>query len=702
MWETHKSFVLAATLVALLAGRTPAQEAELLAVLKSDAGVQEKSDACRKLARVATKDSVPALAALLADEKLSHMARYALESVRDPSVDEALRDALGKVQGSPRLGVIGSLGARRDGKAVEPLGAVVKGSDAAAAQAAARALGCIGTAPAAQALQDALAGAAGATQLAVCEGLFRCAETMSAADQVDAARAIYDRLRGQADMPPQVKSAALRGAILSRKADGIPLLLEAIRGSDHDLANAAVRTAMELSGKEVTEALVAELPKVSPERQGLLITALAIHGQSQVLPAVLKAAQSSDPQLRVLAIRTLKRVGDASCVPALLDAAAEGNSEISPAALESLENLQGKAVDDQVVERLSKAEGKVRLLLIGLAAKRRIAAAVPVLWAAADDKDPAVRVAAVAGLGAVLDTAQLPKLLARLAATNDKQEAAALDQAIRDIGQRAADREAVAAQIAAALSGADGAVKARILDALAAIGGAKALETVAAAARSDNEEFRDAAYQELGQWTSADAAPVLLDLHKAATDQKLKTRAIRAYIRIARQFDMPADQRAAMCRTALDAAERDTDKRLVLEVLLRYPSDEMQAIALDAAKNPALKDEAMLVVMGLASKGINRAELGKALAQAGHQQVKLEIVKAEYGAGNKIKDVTDILRKFAKNYRVIFLPGANYNDTLGDPADGVVKQLKIKYKIDGKDGEVTFAENAMIVLPMPK
>ena len=173
----------------------------------------------------------------------------------------------------------------------------------------------------------------------------------------------------------------------------------------------------------------------------------------------------------------------------------------------------------------------------------------------------------------------------------------------------------------------------------------------------------------LGQWNSVDAAPVLLDLHNAVSDERLKARAIRAYIRIARQFDMPADRRAAMCRTALETADRDEDKRLVLEVLLRYPSDEMQAIALEAAKVPALKDEAMLVVMGMASKGINRAELGKALAQAGHQPVQLEIIKAEYGAGDKTKDVTAILRQYAKNYRIIFLPSASYNESFGgDPA----------------------------------
>ncbi len=75
------------------------------------------------------------------------------------------------------------------------------------------------------------------------------------------------------------------------------------------------------------------------------------------------------------------------------------------------------------------------------------------------------------------------------------------------------------------------------------------------------------------------AARVLLDLHGAATDGRLKAGAIRAYIRLARQFDMPADRRAAMCRTALETAQRDEDKRLVLEVLLRYPSNEMRAIA---------------------------------------------------------------------------------------------------------------------------
>jgi HEAT repeat protein len=712
MWKTQTSIrkylLLAAALLATIAARAPAQEAELLAVLRSDATVQEKSAACRQLARIATKEAVPTLASLLGDEKLSHMARYALETIRDPSVDDALRDALGKVQGQPRLGVIGSLGARRDIQAVDALAGLLKETDADAAQAAARALGCIGTPAAAKALEDVLPEASGRNQLAICEGLLRCAEALTREGQGASSQAIYDRLRSLADAPPQVRAAALRGAILVRGKDGIPLLLEAIQGSDYALAAAAVRSAMELPGPEITDALVAELPKASAERQGLLIAtlanrALAGRGEPQVLAAVLQATQSNDGHLRILALRTLKRVGDASCVPALLDAAAEGSAEVSQAAMESLESLQDKAVDDQVAERLSQAQGKMRIVLMELATRRRTAAAVPAFWLAADDADPAVRAAALAGLGAVIETADLPKLIARLTVTKEEREVTALDKALREVCLRSADRETVAVQLAAALPTAVGPVKTRILETLAIVGGATSLEAVAAAARSSNEELRDAAFRVLGEWSSVDAAPILLDLHNAVSDERLKVRAIRAYVRIARQLDMPADRRAAMCRTALETADRDVDKRLVLEVLLRYPTDEMQAIALEAAKVPAMKDEAMLVVMGLASKGIDRAELGKALAQAGHQPVQLEIIEAKYGAGEQTKDVTAILRQYAKNLRIIFLPNASYNESFdGDPAAGIVKQLKIKYRIDGKDGEISLSENAIVVLPMPK
>ena len=259
--RSHKILASVVLLLALASTPSFAQEAKWIAVLHSNASLEEKSTACRELARVGTKESVPALAALLGDEKLSHMARYALETIHDPSVDDALRAALAKVPSRQRLGVIGSLGVRHDAKAVEPLTAFLKGPDADAAQAAARALGMIGTIAAANALEGALDGASGARLAAICEGLLRAAESQRAEGHALHAAVIYDQLRGMADAPSPVRAAALRGAILTSGKHGAPLVVEAIRGSDKTLAAAACARRWNSPQPRSLTRLAAELPK---------------------------------------------------------------------------------------------------------------------------------------------------------------------------------------------------------------------------------------------------------------------------------------------------------------------------------------------------------------------------------------------------------------------------------------------------------
>jgi hypothetical protein len=64
--------------------------------------------------------------------------------------------------------------------------------------------------------------------------------------------------------------------------------------------------------------------------------------------------------------------------------------------------------------------------------------------------------------------------------------------------------------------------------------------------------------------------------------------------------------------------------------------------------------------------------------------------------------VTAILKRHVRNFPLIVLPSPSYNTSLGgDPAPGIVKQLKIQYRINGKEGQVSFQENAPIVLPVP-
>jgi HEAT repeat protein len=195
------------------------QEAKLIAVLTSSATPLEKGEACRELARIGTRAAVAPLAGLLGDEKLAHMARYGLEPIPDPAVDQALRDAATKLKGRPLIGVIGSIGVRRDARAVDLLAKHLKDSDADVMCAAARALGSIGTTAAAKALERVQADTPAPSRLAVSEGLFRCAEALAAHSQRGEALAIYERLN-RAEVPQQVREGAAKKIQTLRQEEG--------------------------------------------------------------------------------------------------------------------------------------------------------------------------------------------------------------------------------------------------------------------------------------------------------------------------------------------------------------------------------------------------------------------------------------------------------------------------------------------------
>jgi HEAT repeat protein len=96
--------------------------ARLTAILMdSQASVYARAKACQRLAVVGDKSAVPALAPLLNDSHLSLYARTALETIPDRAADDALRTALGKVQGKLLAGVINSIGKRRDTNAIGAL-----------------------------------------------------------------------------------------------------------------------------------------------------------------------------------------------------------------------------------------------------------------------------------------------------------------------------------------------------------------------------------------------------------------------------------------------------------------------------------------------------------------------------------------------------------------------------------------------------
>ncbi len=185
-------------------------ETRLLAVLKSDAPDDAKGYVCRKLMIVGTPASVAALDELLPQEKYSHMARYALERIPAKEAAAALRDSLTKVNGPLKIGVIASLGARRDADSVAALIAQLSDSDEQIVRAAATALGSIATVDAAKALAGVKP--TGVAKSAVVDAQLACAEAILAAGNKAEALAIYKSFAG-GDQPKHIKLAGTRGML---------------------------------------------------------------------------------------------------------------------------------------------------------------------------------------------------------------------------------------------------------------------------------------------------------------------------------------------------------------------------------------------------------------------------------------------------------------------------------------------------------
>ena len=389
----------------LLLGAT-GREASLLETLRTSADRQARSEACRELARIGTRDAVPDLAILLGDEQIAHMARYALEPIPDPAVDEALRAALGRLKGPLLAGVVQSIGARRDAGATMALAGLLNDADATVARAAAASLGNIGTADAVLALEKALP----AAPAAVRDGLLRAAENRLAAGDAATATRLYDALKTTAH-PPAVRAAAVRGSILARGSAGLSLLTAALSDPDPVVFTAALRTAMESPGAETTQALAGILADLPAERQQNLLATLGLRGDAAALPALERLVRGGTPAVRAAAIQSLARIGSPAAVPLLAAAAADADATVADAARATLAGLPGLEVDAGITALLDQPDPRTRAMAADLIARRRITTALPRLLKLAGDTDPGLSSAGLKALADLAGPAEVPALL---------------------------------------------------------------------------------------------------------------------------------------------------------------------------------------------------------------------------------------------------------------------------------------------------
>ncbi|HLJ56475.1 MAG TPA: HEAT repeat domain-containing protein [Chthonomonadaceae bacterium] len=566
----------------------PAFEDHLIAILTAaDATKPGKQFACQMLRIVGSPKCIPAVAALLPDEQLSHIARYVLLPMHVPAADAALHAALAQTQGAVRIGIVNSLGDRRDAGALSPIAALVNDPDELTGRAALNAIGKIGGVRAMTTLDHVKPPAplAGAWALAY----LHVAENMAASgDKVHQSK-MFRKLFAP-EYPEAVRAAALSGFAVDQREKAAPLIVQNFSAAEPIMRRAAATAVIAVPGHPATLALARQLATVPADVKPALIAALATRGDAAgVTDSLNRLTSDADPAVRKAAILALGRLGNASSVPVLT--ALLQDSAARRDATQALAEIHGPGVTEALLASADRGEPAARSAVLAILAQRGQAEALPAFRKALADPDRQVRGAGIAGLSAWGTLEDMKPLADRILAPSDDGEREEAGAAVSAIGLRVGDENARSAPVLQALAGAPPEAKVQLIAVLSSLGGDRAFQTVQAA-MAESGDVHKAAIRGLAEWPNSTPMAVLRTAAKEDTDKSSRIVALRGYIRMVAASGRSPEERAQAYKDAIGMAERPDEKRQSLAGLAEIGTADSLAIVQPLLDDPDVKTEA--------------------------------------------------------------------------------------------------------------
>lgn len=263
---------------------------QLIALVENnDATVDGKAFACEMLSRMGTSFATFPVAKLLDDPVLSTHALVALERIPRGEPNRALREAVPQLEGDLRTGVITALGNRGASISVEPLAALLDSPEY--AEAAAAALGAIGSANAVQALSFARAKQGPNTSIDL--ALLQCASKSA----LNEAARIYEFLyrEGSSEM---VKVAGFNG-LMQHGDDATALLRGALLSENGRFVQATLAAlGNPATADVVATGLATVAPELAPETRDAIVTVLAARTDAVAKALYAQLEPVSDKELK--------------------------------------------------------------------------------------------------------------------------------------------------------------------------------------------------------------------------------------------------------------------------------------------------------------------------------------------------------------------------------------------------------------------
>ena len=573
-------------------------EAKLLAFLKSPASPVARTIASRHLRLIAGDTAVPALQAMLPDDKSADLALYALQGIGGAAAERALLQGLGVTTGATKIAIVAALGERRSAGAVPALVPLLQ--QPALAGAAAVALGRIGGEAAASALGSAYGGAAGALKATIAGALLEAASGFELGSQ---SMPIYERLASDTALAAPQRRAAMSGRIMS--ADPRHAVIAMLASQDPLAQEAAIARVSFAFVPDTIGKVCAALPGLSDVTKVQLIAALAGYPDGQVAAAVMKEMGSPTPAVRMAAFKTLGTIGGPAAVQPLAEAAAGSEGPERTAARAAIGSLKGRAVDEEIIAQLAKkpADPVAGELLLAVG-DRRVFSAKPVVTAALGSPSPAIRAQALKALRAVGTPSDMSAVLDLLLGGSEESGRTEAEKTVVALAQKIDNLDGRCGTVKSRLA-AEKAPEARVrlVGLLSLIGDPSALPVLRTLAGDDDLEVRDAAVRAVAWWPTPAAREDLLKLARESRNQTNRLLAIGGLVRVV-GLDKYRDPQAAVAdlKEAAALSWRPEEQKLILGAVTKFPCQAALDLANGFLKEPDVKAEAQLAVKAITAR----------------------------------------------------------------------------------------------------
>ncbi len=598
-------------------------EQQLIAALQSATTRAGKDFLCRQLRVVGTARAVPVMETLLADPEAASPALSVLGTLECPEAAQALRRALDQVAGERQVGIVDALADRRDAEAMPQMIQLLQAEDAAVVRAAVRAVGRIGGADGAAALQHARAAAGPELAMAIDHALLECAQTLVAGGARDEAARIYEGIRRTQPARP-FQLAALKGLVTTRPDAAARLLVDAAQQDQGAHAADAIAVSALAPGQDVTRALIQLRPALPANTQILLLRALGNRRDPVAVPALAEAAASADEAVRLAALEALGCVGDAAALDTLLVAGSAGGAG-QRVAQASLLQLEGEAVNRRLLELVDQADEQTRVAAIDALAGRGATTATARLLAAATQEPGAVRQAAIRALGTLAQAAELDPLLQLVAKPKSPEDRELLIAATGRLLPRCGDLAGTVDTIVQAIRTAPTDARPALVRILGATGAEAALPVLRDQLQSAPGDVQDAVVMAMSEWPDGRVLEDLLRVLETARRAPQRETALRGLVRLAATAPDSTQLYARMWQSVAQVP----DKKLVLTSL---GMQAQSAAALELARahlhDPELGPTAGVAAVRIANRLRDsdptraRAALRQVIEQVDHDDVR--------------------------------------------------------------------------------